>query len=294
MNRYTALTVFREVAAQHGFAAAARQLGLSAAAVSKNVAELEMHLGVRLFNRTTRRMSLTHEGEQYLAHVQRGLEALREGEQLLMQGMAEPSGLLRVSAPLTVTLLHLATAIPAFLASHPKLELDLDLNDRRVDIVRDGFDVAVRASSSLEDSTLVARKLADMPYVVCAAPAYLAQHGTPQGPNDLRSHRLIRFTPSNTGRTWNFHRSHEQVQVPVVAQYAVNTSLAMREAMLCGYGLSLIPRPYVQADLQAGRLVTVLDDWRTRDVTIYAVYSSRHHLSPKVRVFVDFLIKAFA
>ena len=159
MDRLTALRVFRRVAEVNGFAEAGRQLGLSPAAISKNIAELEAHLGARLINRTTRRMALTEEGRLYLAHVTRGLDALADADQALCPIKGAPTGTLKVSAPMTFTLTRLSDAIPRFLSRHPGLTLDLHLDDRRVDIIREGFDLAIRGTDQLEDSSLIARRL---------------------------------------------------------------------------------------------------------------------------------------
>lgn len=294
MDRYTALQVFRQVAELHSFAAAGRRLGLSPAAVSKNIAELEAHAGARLVNRTTRRMSLTEEGRIYLAHIVRGLEALAEADQALASGKNELAGTLRVSAPMTVTLTRLSTALPRFLSQHPRLALDLHLDDRRVDIIRDGFDLAIRGSDNLEDSSLIARKLTIMPHVICAAPAYFAAHGTPQLPSDLRAHNCLRFSLSGHADVWQFSKDGQTERIALDARYSVSSSLAVRDALRAGFGLSLMPRPYVEDDLQQGRLQAALEDWNTVETTLYAVYPSRQHLAPKIRVFLDFLAEEFA
>lgn len=293
MDRYTALQVFRQVAELHSFAEAGRRLGLSPAAVSRNIAELEAHAGARLVHRTTRRVSLTEEGSIYLAHVVRGLDAFAEADQALASGKSEPAGTLRVSAPMTVTLTRLSTALPRFLSQHPKLALDLHLDDRRVDIIRDGFDLAIRGSDRLEDSSLIARRLTVMPHVVCAAPAYFAAHGKPQQPSDLRSHECIRFSLSGHADVWEFSKDGRTERIAVDARYSVGSSLAVRDALRAGFGLSLIPRPYVEDDLRQGRLQPALQDWNTVDTTLYAVYPSRQYLAPKIRVFLDFLAEEF-
>lgn len=294
MDRYTALQVFRHVAQLQSFAEAGRRLGLSPAAVSKNMAELEAHVGARLVHRTTRRMSLTEEGKTYLEHVTRGLDALAEADQSLCPVKAAPSGTLRVSAPMTVTLTRLSTRIPHFLSRYPELALDLHLDDRRVDLVREGYDLAIRGSDHLEDSSMVARKLAVMPHVLCAAPSYFQARGTPGTPAELKGHECVRFSLSGHADEWAFSKDGRTERVTVAARYSVSSSLAVRDALREGYGLSLIPRPYVEDDLRAGRLQSALDDWRSVDTTLYAVFPSRQHLAPKIRVFLDFLIDAFA
>lgn len=293
MDRFTALTVFRHVAELNSFAQAGRRLGLSAPAISKNIAELEARLGARLIHRTTRRMALTEEGRIYLEHVVRGLDALAEADQALCPVKAAPSGVLRVSAPMTVTLTRLSTAIPAFLARHPALRLDLDLDDRRVDIVREGFDLAIRGSDHLEDSSLVARRLAVMPHVLCGAPSYFAVHGVPASPAELGAHACIRFSLSGHADTWEFRQDGRVERIAVDARYSVTSSLAVRDALRAGLGLSLIPRPYVEEDLETGRLQAALEDWRTVETTLHAVYPSRQHVAPKIRAFLDFLIEVF-
>lgn len=293
MDRLTALQVFRHVAELNSFAEAGRKLRLSPAAISKNIAELEAHVGLRLINRTTRRMALTDEGRLYLDHVKRGLDALAEADQAICPVKSAPSGTLRVSAPATVTLTLLSQAIPQFLARYPDLKLDLQLDDRRVDIIREGFDLAIRGSDSLEDSSLIARKLTVMPHVLCAAPSYFQRRGRPETPADLQSHDLIRFSLSGHADNWEFGKDGRMERIAVAARYSVSSSLAVRDALRAGFGISLIPRPYVDSDLREGKLQSALDEWNTVETTLYAVYSSRQHLAPRIRVFLDFLIELF-
>jgi DNA-binding transcriptional LysR family regulator len=287
------LTVFRHVAGLNSFAEAGRRLGLSPAAVSKNIAELEAHVGARLINRTTRRMALTEEGRLYLDHVARGLDALAEADQALCPVKTAPSGTLRVNAPMTVTLTRLSDAIPEFLSRHPDLKLDLQLDDRRVDMVREGFDLVIRGSDNLEDSSLIARKLATMPHVLCAAPSYFEKHGTPRTPSDLTGLQHIRFSLSGHADSWEFTKGERTERIAVAARYSVSSSLAVRDALRAGFGVSLMPLPYVEDDLTNGRLRSALEDWSTVETTLYAVYSSRQHIAPKIRAFLDFLIDEF-
>ncbi|MBY2968138.1 LysR family transcriptional regulator [Rhizobium leguminosarum] len=294
MDRLTALQVFRHVAELNSFAEAGRRLGLSAPAISKNVAELEAHLGARLINRTTRRMALTEEGRIYLEYVTEGLDALARADQVLGPIKTAPSGTVRVSGPMTVTLTRLSTAIPEFLSRYPDLKLDLHLDDRRVDIVGEGFDLAIRGSDNLEDSSLVARKLAVMKHVLCAAPSYFEQHGRPKTPSDLKAINCIRFSLSGHPDIWEFCKDGRTERIAVDGRYSVSSSLAVRDALRAGFGVSLIPHPYVESDLKAGRLQTALDDWSTVETTLYAVYPARQHLAPKIRIFLDFLVEEFA
>ncbi len=290
MDRLTALKVFRKTGESGSFAEAARQLGLSPAAISKNIGELEAHLKVRLFNRTTRRMSLTEAGTIYLDRICRILDNLEEADRALDPLHETPSGTLRVAAPMTATLMCLSRAIPRFLAQYPAISLDLDLDDRRVDIVRDGYDLAIRGSDNLENSSLTARKLVVMPHVLCAAPSYIAAFGEPTTPEALRSHHCIRFSLSGHANAWEFREGERTVRVAAKGRYSVTSSLAVRDALLEGLGIGLIPAPYVREEIATGRLRPMLENWSTSDVSIYAVYPSRQHLAPKLRAFLDFLI----
>ncbi|MEM7428967.1 MAG: LysR family transcriptional regulator [Pseudomonadota bacterium] len=290
MDHFTALRVFRSVVEAGSFAAAARELGLSNAAVSKNVGELEAHLGARLLNRTTRSMSLTEAGSLYYDRVSQVLDELADADAALGPLQQAPTGLLRVSAPMTLTLLKLSEAIPRFLAEHPQVQLDLQMDDRRVNIIEDGFDLAIRGSDNLEDSSLVARKLMVLDHVVCAAPSYLESAGRPVRPEDLEHHNCVQFTLSGHASEWQFTRADQSVRVQVSGSYKVTSSLAVRDALLSGLGLSLIPRTYVSQQIERGELYTVLDDWDPVETSIYAVYPSRRYLMAKVRAFIDFLV----
>lgn len=293
MEHLTALKVFRTAAACGSFAGAARQLGLSAAAVSKNIAELEAHLKVRLINRTTRSMGLTEAGAAYHERVSRILDELAEADAALAPMGASPGGLLRVSAPLTFALTCISPHIPLFMARHPNLRLELDLQDTRADLIGEGYDLAIRGSDRLEDSSLVARELMTMTHVVCAAPAYFERFGRPAEPEALKAHECVQFTLSGHARKWTFRRAGRSVAVTIDGRYKVSSSIAVRDALLAGFGLSLVPRIYVQQELAAGRLEPVLEDWEADRTPVYAVYPSRH-LAAKTRAFVDFLVERFA
>jgi DNA-binding transcriptional LysR family regulator len=292
VDRLTALTVFRQAVELGSFAAVSRRLGLSSAAVSKNIGELEAHLGVRVFNRTTRRLSLTEAGSLYYEQIARVLDELEEADRSLGSMQQTPRGLLRVTAPTTMTLLTpLSAAMPKFLARHPEMSVDLRLDERRVNIIEESLDVAIRASDNLEDSSLVARKLMTTPRVVCAAPAYLESFGAPRAPADLRDHSCIQFTFSGHPYEWEFRRDGHSVRIPIAGRYKVTSSLAVRDALRAGFGLSLIPWIYVREDIETGRLQTVLDEWSAPELSVYAVYPSRRYVVAKVRAFVDFLVE---
>lgn len=293
MDRLTALTVFRHIVDTGSLAAAGRRLRLSPAAVSKNLAELEAHLQVRLLNRTTRRLSLTEAGSLYYRNVARILDDLDAADRALGPLQQAPAGTLRVAAPMTVTLVCLSAAIPRFLARHPQVSLDLNLDDRRVDVVKEGYDLAIRGSDSLEDSSLAARRLMVMRHVLCAAPAYFEAHGEPARPDDLRRHACVQFMLSGHAAQWEFRRGDEVARIAIDGRYKVTSSLAVRDALLAGFGLSLIPEPYVRADLAAGRLRAVLADWTKVETSVYAIFPSRRYVVPALRVFLDFVTDEF-
>lgn len=293
LDRLTALNVFRHVAELGSFAEAARQLRLSPPAISKNVAELEAHLGVRLINRTTRRLHLTEAGTAYLESVRRILDELAEADRALGPLTDSPVGTLKVTAPTSVTLMRLSARLPEFLASYPEISLDLHLDDRRVDIVRDGYDLAIRGSDNLENSSLVARRLTTLRHVLVAAPSYWAARGRPAQPSELAAHECVRFSLSGHADLWEFRQHGRVERVRVRGRYSVASSISVRDALLAGFGASLVPRIYVESDLGAGRLEAVLENWDTVETVLYAVYPSRRHLAPKLRVFLDFLADVF-
>ncbi len=294
MDRLTALTTFRHAVDLGSFAAAARHLGLSPAAVSKNIGELEQHLGTRLLNRTTRKMSLTEAGTTYFERVVAILDDLDDADDVLGSMRRAPSGTLRIAAPMTVALTCFSSAIPRFLECYPDVSIDLHLDDRRVNIVEDGFDIAIRGVDTLEDSSLIARKLLTMRHVLCGAPSYFDANGVPSLPEDLTDHELIQFSLSGHAQRWTFDNGAREAQVPVSARYKVSSSLAVIDALREGFGVSLVPRIYVEEDLDRGSLQTVLDDWAPDETTLYAIYPSRQYLVSKVRVFLDFLADEFA
>ncbi|RUL69464.1 LysR family transcriptional regulator [Dyella choica] len=291
MDRLTALNVFRQAVELGSFAAASRRLRMSPAAISKNVGELEAHLGVRLLNRTTRHMSLTEAGSLYYEQIVGVLDDLESADSSLSPLQQVPKGTLRISAPTSLTLLTpLSKTMAKFLDRYPKVLVDLRLEDRRVNLVEEGFDLAIRAMDSLGDSSLVSRKIMTTPHVLCGAPSYLERFGAPEEPSDLRRHNCVQFTLSGHPDEWVFHRDDRAVRVPIAGRYKVSSSMAVRDALCAGFGLSLIPQIYVQEEIESGRLRTVLDGWSAVELSVYAVYPSRRHVVPKVHAFVDFVV----
>ena len=291
MDRLLAMEAFVRAADGRSFSQAARQMRLSKSVVSRQIAALEAALGARLLQRTTRTLTLTEAGRLYLERARRVLAEVEDAERSVGQLSDAPRGQLRVSAPMSFGFLHLAAAIPAFLARHPDVTIDMSLTDRFVDLVEEGFDVAVRIGR-LRDSSLIARRLAPSRLVVCGSPDYLARRGVPRVPADLAAHECLHNT--NIEGQWAFATPDGGVQmVDVAGRLSANNGDALQAAAREGAGLVYLPSFIVGGDVQAGRLVSVLDEFTTTGATVNAVYPHARHLSPKVRVFVDFLAERF-
>ncbi len=293
MDRFAAMTAFARVAETRSFSEAARRLRSSKSMVSRQIMALETDLGARLFHRTTRSLTLTEAGQGYYERVSRILADVDEANLSVSRLQAAPRGRLRVNAPMSFGVRHLAPALPDFLARHPEVEIDMTMNDRFVDLIDEGYDMAVRIGR-LTDSALVARKLAPLRRVVCASPAYLAARGVPRTPADLTAHDCLSYSNMAISDEWSFVGADgKPVPVEVKGRLRVNNGDALRIAALRGLGLVTQPTFLVGADLQAGTLVGVLSDHVAQDGAVHAVYPHSRHLSPKVRAFVDFLAERF-
>jgi DNA-binding transcriptional LysR family regulator len=293
MDRLRAFEVFVAVVARQGFARAAEALDTSPANVTRYIAELEAHLGTRLLNRHSRKLSLTDSGQALYERARSILDEVAEAEALSASNTLQPRGRLRVNAPVSFGILHLAPLWPKFLKKYPEVELEVALIDRVVDLVEEGFDLGIRISRS-GSTAHIARKLAASRNIVCAAPGYLRQHGRPKAPADLAGHACIGYTFSATGDDWHLFDGHgleHVVKVPSVMR--ANNGDTARAAALAGVGVIWQPSFLVGDDLRAGRLVPLLPGYRMADIDILAVYPSRRHLSAKVRVMIDFLADAF-
>jgi DNA-binding transcriptional LysR family regulator len=293
MDRFAEVEAFVRVAEMESFSGAARKLGASKSAISRLVGALETRLGARLFHRTTRALTLTEAGRGYLERSRRVLADLEEADQCVGELQGAPRGRLRVNAPMSFGFLHLAPAIPDFMALFPEIEIELSMNDRFVDLVEEGFDVAVRIGA-LASSSLIARKLAPIRRIVCASPEYLARRGVPLTPDDLKTHDCLPNSNMALLHEWRFvDEAGKPVTVDIHGRLCANNGDALRIAALKGLGLAFLPSFIVGADLQSGHLSSVLDRFVPQDMSLNAVYPTARHLSPKVRAFVDFLSKRF-
>jgi DNA-binding transcriptional LysR family regulator len=294
LDRVTSMQVFVRVAALGSFSAAARALNLSQTMVTKHVAALEERLGVKLLHRSTRRLVLTEGGRTYLAACERILAEIEEAEASASLDRIEPRGILRLNVPLTFGFRHIAPAIPEFTRLHPAVSFDLGLADRYVDLIEEGWDLAIRIGR-LKDSSLVARRLAACRTVVCAAPSYLKEHGTPQTLDDLARHNCLGYTlPSAIGANrWTFGTDGETV-VPVQGNLRANNGDALLAAAVAGQGLIYQPTFIVGDGLRDGSLVPVLGGCPTYQLGIHAVLPSGREAPAKVRTFLAFLAHRFA
>jgi DNA-binding transcriptional LysR family regulator len=286
------LSSFLAVVRAGSFVGAADATGLSKAAVSRHVAELEEHLGVRLLHRTTRRLSLTDDGQRFHARAGELVAALEELETETASSGGEATGLLRINAPLTFGILHLAPLWPRFTAAHPKVSLDITLNDRLVDLVEEGYDVAIRITN-LASSQLVSRQLATTRIVLCASPGYLAAHGSPVHPHELAGHQVLSYSYWAGGDNWRFSGPDGEVEVRVHPRIHTNSGDTCRAAALDDQGIILQPDFLVGPDLRRGTLVELMPQYRSIELGIHAVYATRKHLPMKTRHLVDFLVESF-
>jgi DNA-binding transcriptional LysR family regulator len=294
MDRLQSLRVFTQVVETGSFSAAAARLGLSPTATSRHVAELEGHLQTRLLNRTTRRVSLTESGRLFHERCVQVLADLEEAEQEAARAAIVPRGTIKLTTSVNFGVRNVAPAIAAFVAAHPDVRFDVSLSDRIVDLVEEGFDLAIRIGAGGSES-LVGRKLGETRLVACASPAYLAAHDAPRTPEDLQRHNCFTYEYGSPRDLWRFRDADgRERNVRVKGNLHSNNGDLLAEAAARGAGVVFEPAFIVGPELRAGRLVPLLQEFATEPVPIFAVYPSRKHLSAKVRRFVDFLVERFA
>ncbi len=289
MDTMTRMQAFIAVVDAGGFSAAARETGRSKALMSKYVSELEDELGARLLNRTTRQISLTEAGEAALEEAQEVLRRVGQLRETIEAANAAPRGRLKVSAPRAEGDGELGGAIMEFLAAYPDIRMDLRLEERFVDLVEEGYDVAIRIAA-LADSSMIARKLAGFRIVTYCAPQIIAAHGRPEHPSELSGLSCIVDTNARTPLSWPYRDGPEKLSVSVKARIEVNSPTAAVSAALAGLGFSRGPWPLVRTHVKAGTLVTVLDDYEFDELGIYAVYPHRERMPAKLRAFIDHLV----
>lgn len=291
MTAISDFDIFARVARTGNMSAAGREMGLSPAVVSKRISLLEERLGARLFQRTTRQLTLTETGEGYFKRVVDILSLVEEAEDFVTRRNTKARGVLKITAPTSFSRLHVAPLLPEFLAKFPEIQLDVHLTDNFVDIIRDGYDLAIRIGE-LEDSSLVARKLSPDTRVICASPAYIAKHGAPKSLSDLENHNCL---SAGAQDAWCLEGPDGQSQIRVKGNIRSNSAELIREALLSGIGLGLRGTWDIGAELKSGALQVVLPQFRgASSMAIYAVYPCRDFMPTKVNAFIDYIAEHFS
>ncbi len=295
MDSLAAMQVFAKVVETGGFSAAGRALGLAPSSVSRRIGELEGALRVRLFHRTTRKLSLTEAGETYYERSRKIVSAVEEANLAVAGERAAPSGILRITVPASVARLHVTPAVAAFQARYPAVKVVMSVTDRMVDLVDEGWDLAIRGGR-LEDSSLVARKFGQGRRMVCASPSYLARAGRPRRPVELSDHACLTFRTHPGSNLWRFRKGDAVTEVRATGPFFADNGESLVSAAASGLGLVLMPEWLVGVELGGGRLVEVLADYSPEPAItpLHAVYPPGPYVAPKVRAFVDFLVEQFS
>lgn len=293
MDKLASLKAFTQVVEANGFAAAAREMGLSRSVVNKLVIALEDELGVQLLSRSTRRVSPTPSGLAFYDRCKAILADLEEAERSIMQLQAEPQGQLRINAPMSFGTMHLGGAIADFTTQYPDLQIQLTLEDRRVDPLAEGFDLMIRIAPPEESASLITHRIAAMPMVLCASPGYLKRRGIPQTLEDLRSHSCLHYGHLSTRSEWQLREGDGEVSVRIQGAICSNNGEVLREAALRGAGIVLLPLFIVEEALRSHQLQTVLPEHQPEPLSLWVLYPVNRHLSAKTRLLVDFLRARF-
>ncbi len=293
MDRFENMGAFIRVVEAGSISGAADRLGVAKSAVSRRLKELEGHLGVELFHRTTRRMNLTETGRAFYHQSVRILEDVLEAELATSQAHATLKGSLKMALPSTFGLMHMGPAVNEFLQENPQIEFDLDFNDREVDLIQEGFDLAIRIAK-LPDSSLVARRLASIRVVMLASPAYLEQKGVPRSPDELRDHRCLVYSLLRDFDYWNFYDDDgQEIRTKIQPYLKASTGEFLKDAAVEGLGIIRVPSFIAYKEVESGALVPLLEEYKLPQLDAYAIYPQTRHLSQRVRAFVDFLVKRY-
>lgn len=292
MNNLTGMMVFAQVVQSGSFSKAAEVLGMSKSSVSKKVSFLEDRLGVRLLNRTTRKLSLTEVGRVFFERCERIMSEAEEAELAITRLQDEPRGQLKISAPVSFGVKHLGNPMAQFMSRYGDLNVELSLNDRFIDIVDEGFDLALRIGR-LSDSSLIARKVGSSRLMLCASPDYWVQHGKPSHPSELETYNCLSYTLARDAGHWLFQEKGKEFSVKATGAIKANNGDIVSDLAVAGAGVLLSPAFIVGRDIAQGNLEVALEEYEVEPINIYAVYPHNRHLSAKVRLFVDFLKEWF-
>lgn len=293
MDKATQMLIFVRSVDEGSFSGAARAMDLTPSAVSKQISALEDRLGVRLFNRTTRHISLTEAGQAFYERCNRIMAEIEEAEETASSLQDQVRGTLRVSATAAFARVEVLPLLKEFLDRYPDLSIQIELTDRPVDVVEEGLDAAIRLHEQVDDPSLVARKLAVNRRIICAAPSYLERHGIPSAPEELLHHNCLTLYTVSRFNDWEFEGTDGNRVLHVAGNFQANTADALYKAAIAGIGLARLSTWLVAPDIRAGRLVSVLPQYTHEKSAYYALYPHRRHLSRKVRAFVDFLVEKF-
>jgi DNA-binding transcriptional LysR family regulator len=292
MDRLTSMSVFAKVADLGSFAAAAKELRLSPTMIGKHIRFLEERLGSQLINRSTRRQSLTELGRDYLDHCRHLLEEAEAGDALVEEALRAPRGKLRIATSVAFGSYSLTPAVVRFMKKYPEVSVELVLSDRMVDLLEERIDAAIRVGTPI-DSTMMSRSLSPYTGVVCAAPSYLAEHGTPMHPSDLVHHECLRYIGWADGPRWTFFGPEGEIQVVVKSRLTINSAFAIRYAALAGAGIVLMRDELLAEDIAAGRLKVLLPDYKTQSRVRQILWLKNRKMTPKLRAFIDFIVETY-
>lgn len=293
MDRLAAMEIFISVAEAGSFSAAAKRMNVGQPAISKSVAQLEERLGARLILRSTRGLTMTDAGQRFYEHAKLAIKEADEAEQIVRHASDSLSGRLRVSAAVTFACLHVLPLLDTFLSQHPKLEIDLTLDDRNIDLLEEGMDVSLRMGS-LTDSAMTARRLGRSPRLVMGTPGYFSRAGIPVTPADLKHHQAIVYSQRGGGEAWSFSQNGADVEVTVSGRVRVSAAEGIRTAVLGGIGLAVASRWMFSPELASGKVVAVLTDWALPPIDLWAVFPSGRLVTAKARAFVAFVEEALS
>ena len=288
MHAFSSIPIFISVVENGSFSTAGQSLNITKSAVSKRITQLEDELGIRLLNRTTRKLSLTEAGQRYYEYVIQAYNYAQQGIDAVTELQGQPRGRLKLTAPMSFGVLYIAPLVSEFMNRYPEVDIDLQLEDQMVDLVQQGFDLGIRIGH-LPLSNLIAKRLAPCKSVLCASPDYLKQVGIPKRPSDLSQHNCLQYSYYRGGNEWRLSSAHQQYSVIPKGRLMVNNSEAIRRAVLAGSGIGNLPTFIVGKDIAAGSIEIVLPEYQLPEHAVYAVFPERKHMPLKVRAFIDFI-----
>lgn len=292
MNKFEELEAFVAVVDQHSFSNAGEKLGVAKSVLSRRVSDLEKRLGVQLMQRTTRKLSLTHTGQHFYQRAVTILADLNEAEDIVSDAQSDLAGKIKLAAPLGFGINQLSKPIAEFMEQHPQIEIAIDLNDRRINLIEEGFDLTVRIGD-LQDSSLIARKLTSLQFAICASPDYLRKHGEPTLPSELSGREVLIYSNVAAGQQWTFNENGKRILPRVKSRVSANNGDFLAKLACAGLGITAAPLFHLQAYIDRGELVPILTQFPKPEVGIYAVYPPGRMVPRRVKVFGDYLFEWF-